>query len=149
MKNNFLKTYIFIFSIFFNLNVYALEQFNFNITEIQILENGNKFKGLKRGEIQADNDIIIIADEFEYNKKLNILKAKGKVEILDKINNLNIYTDKIIFEKNEEIIFTEGNSKAIRLDDNLIITAQDFEYNKIKNIITAKKNVLIEDKEDK
>ena len=64
MKNNFLKTYIFIFSIFFNLNVYAVEQFNFNITEIQILENGNKFKGFKRGEIQADNDIIIIADEF-------------------------------------------------------------------------------------
>ena len=79
--------------------MYALEQFNFNITEIQILENGNKFKGLKRGEIQADNDIIIIADEFEYDKKLNILKAKGKVEILDKINNLNLYTDRIIYEK--------------------------------------------------
>ena len=149
MKNNFLKTYIFIFSIFFNLNVYAVEQFNFNITEIQILENGNKFKGFKRGEIQADNDIIIIADEFEYDKKLNILKAKGKVEILDKINNLNLYTDRIVYEKNEEKIFTEGNSKAIRLNDNLIITAQDFEYNKIKNIVTAKKNVLIEDKEDK
>ena len=52
MKNNFLKTYIFIFSIFFNLNVYALEQFNFNITEIQILENGNKFKGLKEAKFK-------------------------------------------------------------------------------------------------
>ena len=44
MKNNI---FILIFLIFFNLyslTVYAGEQFNFDVTEIEILEKGNKFK---------------------------------------------------------------------------------------------------------
>ena len=35
------------------------EQFNFDITEIEILENGQKFIGTKRGEISTNNNIII------------------------------------------------------------------------------------------
>ena len=34
------------------------------------------------------NNIIIKADEFEYDKKLNILKANGKVEIINIVKNL-------------------------------------------------------------
>ena len=44
----------------------AEEQFNFDITEIEILENGNLFKGIKRGTITSNNGIIINADYFEY-----------------------------------------------------------------------------------
>ena len=34
-----------------------------------------KFIGTNRGRIQTDNGIIIKADEFIYNKELNILKV--------------------------------------------------------------------------
>ena len=46
------------------------------MSEIIILENGNKFIGKNKGTITSDNGIIINADEFEYDKKLNILKVK-------------------------------------------------------------------------
>ena len=49
--------------------------------------------------------------------------------------------------KNDEIIFTEGNSKAI--DKNNSITASNFKFDKIKNILTAEKNVRFVDEEKK
>ena len=63
------KLYILIFIIFLNFSfigkVTAEDQFNFDITEIEILENGNLFKGIKRGTISANNGIVIDADYFE------------------------------------------------------------------------------------
>ena len=55
MKNK-LKTFL-LFIIIFLLNISiinASEQFNFDITEIEILEKGNKFIGKKRGLITQD-----------------------------------------------------------------------------------------------
>ena len=37
----------------FNSN--SAEKFNFDITEIEISDNGNKIKGLKRGTINSDD----------------------------------------------------------------------------------------------
>ena len=113
MKSN-LKNIILVFLFIFTFNnSYASEQFTFDVTEIQITENGNKFIGTNRGRIQTDNGIIIKADEFIYNKELNILDASGNVQIEDKINNYFIYSNNITYNKNEEIIFTRGDSKAI------------------------------------
>ncbi len=145
MKNN-----IFILIILIILNtlvstVYSSDQFNFDVTEVQILENGNKFIGTKRGLITTNDGLKIDANEFEYDKLLNILKAKGNVKISDTLNDYLIYTDKVTYYKNKEIIFTENKSKAIDLNDNIVLTATDFEYNIFLNTITAKKNVVVED----
>jgi hypothetical protein len=50
MRNK-LKNYILIFFCFFLLwkNVYANEPFVFNVTEIEVLENGNQINGYKGG----------------------------------------------------------------------------------------------------
>ena len=143
MKNN-LITYCISFLIIFliNLNAYSQEQFNFEVTEIEILENGNIYKGLNRGIIITDDGIKIIADEFIYNKNLNILNANGNIELIDTIKNLKITTERVKYLKNEEKIFTEGNSKA--LDQNGIeLTTNRFEYDKFKNIFDAYENVKI------
>ena len=86
MKNNI---YILILLIFFSTYsswIYAGEQFNFDVTEIEIFEKGNKFKGTKRGTITTDNGIVLDADTFEYDKTKNVLNAKGNV-ILKDLNN--------------------------------------------------------------
>ncbi len=145
MKNKMLRIILILFFVFYS-NAYSSEQFNFDITEVEILENGNKFVGTKRGKITTDDDVIIDANKFEYDKNLNILNASGNVKISDKLNNQLIYTDKIVYKKNENIISTKGNSKAIDLNDNIVITAKFFEYNKLENIIIAKENVVIENK---
>ena len=115
MRNNFkiilVKTLIIIFFLISTAN--TIEQFNFDITEIEITDNGNQFKGLKRGTATSDNGLIIEADIFEYNKLTNILNAYGKVEINDLINNYIIFADNITYIKNKETIFTQGDTKAI------------------------------------
>ena len=115
MKNNLKIIILNSIIIFFFLltKAYTIESFNFDITEIEVTNNGNKFKGLKRGTATSDNGLIINADIFEYDKITNILNAYGNVEILDPINNYNIYTNYITYIKNKEIIFTKGATKAI------------------------------------
>ena len=142
MINKF-KILIILILIFQSNVLLAQNQFNFEITEIEIKENGNKFIGLKRGTITTDSGIAIDADTFVYDKSLNILNAEGNLKIIDKLNNYTIYSNKITYLKNDEIIFTEGGSKAI--NNNTVISAEEFEYLKKKNILIAKNNVKIDD----
>ena len=148
MKNNINKIIIIFFSLFYLFNANGAEQFNFDVTEVEIIDNGNKFIGKKRGIVTSDEGVEIEADYFEYDKNLNILKASGSVKLSDKINNYNIYSNNIVYKKNIDIVFTNGNSKAISAEDNINIESNIFEYDRIKNIITAKENVIIQNKID-
>ena len=145
MKNNLL---IFIFFFLFKLNFcnlsFAQDQFNFNVTEIEINEKGNIYKGLKRGTISTNEGIFIDADTFKYNKKTNILFAYGNVIIKDIKNDFIILTNDITYLRNEEKIFTNTRSNAV--SKNISIDADTFEYNKKSNTLNAKGNVLVEDK---
>lgn len=143
MKNNILKIFLLFIFFIFPLHVNSVEQFNFDVTEINISENGNKFTGNQRGTITSNNGIIINADKFEYFKKANILSASGNVKITDEINNVEIYSQDITYKKNKDLIFTESRSKAIDLSGNLEIFANNFEYDLSNNIISAKKNVEV------
>ena len=144
MKNK-LKSYIIILFYFFlfHKNVNANEPFVFNVTEIEILENGNQIYGYKGGTATSEDGSIITAENFFYNKLTNILETSGNVQYLDKIKNIVITTDKAIYLKNEEKIITIGNSKAV--NNNNTITASSLEYDKIKNIFEAKKNAVATD----
>ena len=93
-----------------------------------------------------DDDVEIDATNFEYNKFENIIYAKDNVKINNKKGNYLIYSDEITYFKNEELIFSKGNSKAI--DDDVEIDATNFEYNKFENIIYAKDNVKINNKKE-
>ena len=146
MKNNLFKIIILIFFYLSVSNSYAAEQFNFDVTEVQILDNGNKFIGTKRGLITTNEGIEINADQFEYDKISNILKANGNVKISDLINKYIIYTKNITYIKNEGIIFTTNGSRAISINDSIEIFADDFNYNLILNTITAEKKVSVLDK---
>ena len=146
MKNkyrNFLL--ILVFSLFVFKNVCAVEPFIFNVTEIEILEDGNQINGYKGGTVISEDGSEIIAKNFFYNKVTNILEAIGDVKYSNKINNTVITSNKAIYLKNDEKIYTSGNSKAI--NENNTITASILEYDKINNIFKAKKDAVINDLE--
>ena len=88
----------------------------------------------------------ITASNFKFNKIQNILNAEKNVKLIDKKDDFTIFTDKATYLKNDEIVFTEGNSKAI--NENNTITASNFKFNKIQNILNAEKNVKLVDKKD-
>jgi len=144
MKNK-LKIYISILFCFFliNKNVNADEPFTFNVTEIEILENGDQINGYNGGTATSEDGTIIFAKNFFYNKLTNILEISGNVKYLDKMDNIVITADKAIYLKNDEKIFTIGNSKA--LSNNNTIEAYNLEYDKFKNIFEAKKDAVVTD----
>jgi LPS-assembly protein len=144
MKNKFYTLILILFYfVFVSKNVNANEPFIFDVTEIEILENGNKINGFKGGTATSIDGSTITAENFFYNKLTNILETTGNVKYRDKIKNTIITADKAIYFKNEEKIFTIGNSKAV--NDTNTITASNLEYDKIKNIFKAKKNVVVVD----
>ena len=113
MKNKLTSLTILSFlSLFINCSVAFTEQFNFNVSEIDILENGNRIVGSKRGEITTDDGVIISADNFVYNKIENTLAAKGNVVFVDKINNYIITSEIINYNKTEETINTTGDTQS-------------------------------------
>ena len=80
MKNKFTISYLlFCFLFFCHFSVNGSEQFNFDVTELEISENGNILKGLKRGTVSTNEGLIITADTFMYDKILNLLNASGKI----------------------------------------------------------------------
>ena len=80
-----------------------------------------------------------------YNKNKNILEAFGNIKIKDLEKNIEIFSDEIIYFKNEEIIISKKNSKAT-YDNNKFIYAKSFKYEKNKNLLNANGDVKLEDK---
>ena len=144
MKNK-LKVYISILFCLFLISkkVNANEPFVFDITEIEVLQDGNQINGYNGGKVTSEDGSTITAQNFFYNKLTNILETSGNVKYLDKVKNIIITTDKAIYLKNEEKIFTIGNSKVVNYNNT--IKAYNLEYDKSKNTFEAKKNAVVTD----
>ena len=146
MKN---KIKYFLLIIFYSLlilkSVNANEPFVFDVTEIEILENGNQINGYKGGTATSHDGSTITAENFFYNKLTNILEAIGNVKYIDTSNKITITSNKAIYLKNNEKVHTIGNSRAF--SDNNTIEASNLEYDKIKNIFKAKENAVVNDLE--
>ena len=149
MKNKFLYLIINFLIIFFIFpNVVAIEQFNFDITEIEIKENGNKFIGKKRGLIKSNDGLEIEANEFEYDKLKNILYASGNIKILDKKNKIILYSNNIIYSKNFESIISKGKTKSF-IDNEYTFFSEDIEFNRNSMEVSSLKDSKIVDSKSK
>ena len=147
MKNNFINKIILFISFFGLFTTTFADEFNFNVTEIQIYENGNLIKGIKGGTVTTENNIIITADNFEYNKLTTLFKAIGNAKLVDQNQNITIESNEVYYLKNKEEVYTLGKSKANN-GLNIEIDADEyFKYNKLTLILEAKGNVVIYDKE--
>ena len=147
MKNKIKFLIFFVFFTFFFSNLsFSNEVFNFDVTELEIKENGNRLIGKNSGSAKSLDGTTIKAKNFIYDKIKNILTAYGDVEIYDPLEELYIFSNKITYFKNDELIFSEGNSKAI--DEDVQIDARNFEYNKLSNILNAEGKVKINNKKE-
>ena len=144
MKNSFKYFILVLFFYSFVIEIiHANEPFIFDVTEIEILKNGNQINGYNGGTATSEDGSKITAEKFYYNKLTNILEAIGDVKYVDKIKNIVITADSAIYFKNKERIFTKGNSRAI--SEKNTITASNLEYDKIQNIFKAETNAEIKD----
>ena len=147
MKNKFITIFfVLIFSLLF-CKLSTAEEFKFDTTELQVTENGNLIKGIDGGIITTkNNEIVITADTFIYNKFTTLLEAEGNVKLVDKIEDIIIESNKIFYLKNKEEIYTIGKSKATN-GANIEIDANEyFRYNKLTSLLEAKGDVVLDDR---
>ena len=175
MKNKLIKLVILLHLILFTKEISANEQFNFDVTEIEITENGNVIKGLKRGTITSKEDgLEIQSDTFEYNKILNLFIANGNVIVKDKdglkitsnhleynkkfevitikdkaiienkLEDIKIFSEKILYKRNNETFFSEGKTKANILS-NYNFESKDVNYDKRNQILSSNNLTKIKD----
>ena len=57
-----------ILSILISTKIYSEEIFNFNVSQLEVTEEGNLFRGYDGGEAYTNDGISIKAKNFEYNK---------------------------------------------------------------------------------
>ena len=134
MRNKIFNRIIFIIIIYLFVGSKAsvAEEFNFDVTTIEIIEKGNKIIGSNGGKITTDDNLIIKANKFIYNKLKNTLRLSGEVSIQNLEKKFKIYANQITYFKNEEIIITDKNSKYF-LEDHKEIIAQKFKLDRKKN----------------
>ena len=102
---------------------------------MEIKEDGNKFYGKKGGIATTPDGLYIEGEEFDYDKLSNILIITGKIKFDDKNDNFQIFSDKATYLKNNERVITEGNSRAVNDVDKIYLEADEFDYNKLSNIL--------------
>ena len=146
MKNRFIKI---IFLITLCLNFFEFshgEDFIFNVTEIEIEDNGNLYKGINKGKITTDNQIEIISNNFKYLKKANSLEVNGDVILTDFKNDIIINAEKIFYLKSDEIIYTIGKTK-VSISDKYIVNGHDLTLFRNKMILSSEAITTISDTE--
>ena len=76
----------------------AEEYFVFNVTNIEITENGNLVSGTKGGKVTTTDGFEILGNSFVYDKSSNILNITGNIKMVDLNENIIIFSDKALSE---------------------------------------------------
>ena len=135
-----MKKYIicFLIACLAQINNASSEPFNFNVTEIIVLDNGNIFKGIDGGKVTTDNNIEITADEFEHIKDINLLTATGNAIMNDYNNDIQITANQFEYQKNINLIKATGNVVLHDKTKDAKIYTNEIYYDKNKEEIYTK-----------
>ena len=144
MKNK-LKFLIPIFFLYISeVNTFAFEDFKFESKSIEI-EKNNIIIAKDGVKATTSEGLEIFADRSKYNKKTKILELDTNVRILDKIQNFEIRSDKIIYNKFLEKIVSRTNTK-IDINNSHIITGKNIIFFRSKSQIQSNEPSIIKDK---
>ena len=145
MKNKFIVIFFLILLSSIVSKSIMAEEFIFEVSTLEITDNGNVYKGKSRGKIKANTQLELISDNFEYYKKTNQLKTIGNVQLYDFTNNITINAETIFYFKDIEKIFTKGKT-LIKISDKYTIEGYDLTLLKNEMILSSRKNTIITDK---
>ena len=145
MLNKIFLTLTFLIVYFLNIPIsFSNEELNFNVSEIEISEDGNKIKGSNGGDVFTEDGLKISATNFLYDKDKNILNASGNVIIQDQINDYKIFSENITYRKNDELIQSRGKTSA-KIFSRYILESDDLVFLRIDKILESKKRTTIKD----
>ena len=133
MKNKLKKLiFLFLINVFFISNVFS-EEIKFEANFIELIDEEKRIIAKKNVKIINDKEIIY-ADEMDYDKSKQIIKAEGNIRIEHIEKNIEIFSDKLIYFKNKEIISLNNNVK-INFENKLSFNTREVLYDKNKKQI--------------
>ena len=142
MKNNL---YFLIILLTFFENLSFAENYRFETSKIDIVNDENKIIATDGIAYSNDNNIEIKAKKFEYFNEIDFLKAFSGSAFI-KSDNLIINFDQIELNKNNSIITASGNVKIIDTDKELEINSKQIIFNKDQGIIQSPDDSILKDK---
>ena len=142
MKNNL---YFLIILLTFFENLSFAENYRFETSKIDIVNDENKIIATDGTAYSNDNNIEIKAKKFEYFNEIDFLKAFSGSAFI-KSDNLIINFDQIELNKNNSIITASGNVKIIDTDKELEINSKQIIFNKDQGIIQSPDDSILKDK---
>ncbi len=142
MKN---KLFIFFLTVLLNCTVSFAEQFKFETSEIEILENGNLTYAKNGKAFSVNGSLEIQAEKFEFIKDLNTLKAFKGVAFF-KPKNLKIEFDQISLDQLNQITIANDNIKIIDLNKQIQIETDSISFDRKKDILESQSQSVLKDK---
>ncbi len=118
--------------------------------KVDVKNKGNSI--IASGSVNIkDGDILkITSDQAQYDKINKILEVNGNIIMHDVQKNYRIISEKVIFDRNNKIINSFGNSSFIFLDKNnedinFKVSGENSIFNQNKKILEIENNVILED----
>ena len=109
-NNKFIKIFsTFILASLLSMNLCA-EEIKIDSSELNILDGGNILQGKNGFKSYSGTGFEITGDEFKYDKNKNTLEARGNIILIDKIKNMIIEGDNIKYFKNNDKLFIQGST---------------------------------------
>ena len=128
MKNKFI---IIFFYFLFVCNLSHAEQFRFETSEIEIIENGELIFAKNGKALSADGNLEIQGEKFEFIKKLETLKAFQGTAFF-KPDNLKIEFGEISLDQLNLITTAKDNVIITDLKNNISIKTDSVSFDKKK-----------------
>ena len=137
------KIIILIILFFFNFQVSLADEYNFEVSKIEVKQKGNVINAFN-GKITSNNrDLEIYGNKFTYIKNVNYLEATDGYLYLKK-EKLKVKFNQLVI-KNNNILTASGGVKIEDSKNSLEINAQKIILNRNDNILTASKSIKIYD----
>ena len=144
MKNRIIIIFLILIFNISPLSFANSDEFTFEVTDLEILENNTVYKGNNRGKVVTDTQVELMSDNFIYLKKINRLETNGNVELTDIKNNITINADKMFYLKSKEIIYTVGKT-LVNVDDQYNVVGSDLTFLKNEMILMSNNKTTITD----
>ena len=144
MKNRIIIILLILIFNINSLNVANGDEFTFEVTDLEILENNTIYKGNNRGKVITDTQVELISDNFIYLEKINRLETNGDVILTDIKSNVIIKSEKMFYLKSEEIVYTVGKT-LVNVDGQYDIVGSDLTFLKNKMILLSNEKTTITD----
>ena len=144
MKNRIIIIFLILIFNISPLSFANSDEFTFEVTDLEILENNTVYKGNNRGKVVTDTQVELMSDNFIYLKKINRLETNGNVELTDIKSNITINADKMFYLKSEEIIYTVGKT-LVNVDDQYNVVGSDLTFLKNEMILMSNNKTNITD----